>query len=75
MSPRIDFTRVFIIVGLPLAIAVVDRLVSQLKANAGQPAPAWLGATPLLVFVQVHLIGLYAYDSRIVELAKRVFDR
>jgi hypothetical protein len=74
-SITIDFTRVFIIVGLPLAIAVVDRIVSRLRASAGEPAPAWLGAVPLLVFVQAHLIGLYAYDSRIVELARRWLDR
>ena len=48
-SITIDFTRVFIIVGLPLAIAVVDRIVMRLKAMANEPAPAWLGAMPLLV--------------------------
>jgi hypothetical protein len=70
----IDFTRVFIIVGLPLAIAVVDRIVARLTAAAGEPAPAWLGAVPLLVLVQAHLIGLYVYDSRMVELARRLLD-
>lgn len=73
-SVTIDFTRVFILVGLPLAIAVVDRIVSRLQTMADEPAPAWLGAVPLLVFVQAHLIGLYAYDSRVVELASRLFD-
>lgn len=74
-SITIDFTRVFIIVGLPLAIAVVDRIASRLRTPADEPAPAWLGAMPLLVFVQAHLIGLYVYDSRIVELARRIADR
>ena len=63
----IDFTRVFTLVGLPLAIAVVDRLVAQLEDRS----PAWLNALPLLALTQVHRIGSYAYDSRLPEIAAR----
>jgi hypothetical protein len=73
-SVTIDFTRVFTLLGLPAAIAAVDRLVARLPPEQGESrAPAWLRALPILALVQVHLIGPYSYDSRVPELMARWF--
>lgn len=73
-SVTIDFTRVFTLVGLPLAIVVVDRAVAGLRANAGARPPRWVSALPLLALCQAHLIGRYVYDSRLPELMARLVD-
>ncbi|HYE87803.1 MAG TPA: hypothetical protein VEA16_15680 [Vicinamibacterales bacterium] len=74
-SATVDFTRVFTLVGLPLAIAVIDRVMAA-RAAAGDAArpPAWVSALPILVFFQAHLIGQYVYDSRVPELLSRLLD-
>jgi hypothetical protein len=67
----LDFTRVFVLLGLPLMIAVVDAVVPR----SGQPdrdTPSWFAALPLCAFVQAHLISVYVYDSRIPELLGRL---
>jgi hypothetical protein len=73
-SATLDFTRVFILVGLPLVIAIVDRVVPR----ADQPAsddgrPGWFNILPLFAFVQVHLLSTYVYDSRMPGLIGRLF--
>ena len=67
----LDFTRVFILVGLPLTIAVIDKVF---PAGEGGPvaAPRWFAALPLLAFVQVHLLSGYVFDSRIADLIGRI---
>ena len=74
-SATLDFTRVFILVGLPLVIAIVDDAMSDLDQAAGAPRPpVWLHVLPLLPFVQVHLLSTYVYDSRLPALIARLFN-
>jgi hypothetical protein len=65
----LDFTRVFNLVGLPVTIVVIDRLLSH---STEREDPRWLVALPLLPFVQAHLISGYVYDSRIPEFLARM---
>lgn len=65
----LDFTRVFVLVGLPLIVVTIDRVLARLEA----PEPRWLTALPYFAYVQAHLLSAHYYDSRISELAARVF--
>jgi hypothetical protein len=67
----LDFTRVFVLLGLPLVIAVVDRVVAR-SGHPDQGTPRWFAALPLCAFVQVHLLSSYVFDSRMPELIGRV---
>ncbi len=72
-SATLDFTRVFILVGLPLVIATVDTVVRRSDAAASDPGtPGWFTVLPLLAFFQVHLLSTYVYDSRLPELLGRL---
>lgn len=73
-SATLDFTRVFILVGLPLVIAIIDDVMSCADQTAGDHRPpVWLSILPLFAFVQVHLLSTYLYDSRILQLIGRWF--
>jgi hypothetical protein len=67
----LDFTRVFVLLGLPLIIAVVDRVVPR-SGLPDQGMPRWFTALPLCAFVQAHLLSSYVIDSRMPELIGRV---
>ena len=67
----LDFTRVFVLVGLPLIVATIDKVVGALAT--AREEPRWLTALPLLTLVQAHLLSRYYYDSRIPEIAGRIF--
>ena len=69
----LDFTRVFILVGLPMTIAVVDKVFPAADDGTGPGAPWWFVALPLLAFVQVHLLSGYVFDSRMPGLIGRIF--
>jgi hypothetical protein len=74
-SVTLDFTRVFILVGLPLVIAIVDKVISSADQTAGDHGPpAWFSVLPLFAFVQVHLLSTYVYDSRMPALIGRLFN-
>jgi len=64
----LDFTRVFVLVGLPLIVSTIDRVMAKL----GDDEPSWLLVLPFLAFVQAHLLSSFAYDSRIPELIARL---
>jgi hypothetical protein len=64
----LDFTRVFVLAGLPLIVATIDRVVAKL----GDGEPSWLTVLPFFAFVQVHLLSSFAYDSRIPEILARL---
>lgn len=71
----LDFTRVFVLLGLPLVIAVVDAIFPQPPhAASDHEAPRWFIALPLCALVQVHLLSGYVFDSRLPELVGRVLD-
>lgn len=72
----LDFTRVFVLVGLPMIIAVVDQLVPRPDAGvaADQFTPRWFAALPLCAFFQAHLISYYVYDSRVPKLVGRLLE-
>ena len=72
-SVTLDFTRVFTLVGLPLVVSIVDRLVARAEARgADHAAPRWLTVLPLFAFFQMHLISTYVYDSRLPEMVGKV---
>ena len=74
-SITLDFTRVFVLVGLPMIIAIVDKLIRDADlAGNDAPASSWLTVLPLCAFVQVHLITHLSYDSRMPELVLRVLE-
>lgn len=66
-SVTLDFTRVFVLVGLPVIVATIDRVIERL----GDDEPDWLIALPFLAFVQAHLLSSLVYDSRIPEIVAR----
>ncbi len=68
----LDFTRVFNLVGLPMTIAVVDKVFPAAADGAAPGAPRWFIALPLLAFVQVHLLSGYVFDSRVPALVGRL---
>jgi len=68
----LDFTRVFNLVGLPMTIAVVDKVFPAADDGAEPGAPRWFVALPLLAFVQVHLLSGYVFDSRMPALVGRL---
>ena len=70
-SATLDFTRVFILVGLPLVIAIVDNVVMQSNEAA---TPGWFSVLPLFAFFQVHLLSTYVYDSRVPQLLGRLLE-
>lgn len=71
----LDFTRVFTLVGLPMIIAIVDRLVPRADTvSADQLTPRWFNALPLCAFFQAHLIADYVYDSRMPKLVGRLLE-
>jgi hypothetical protein len=63
----LDFTRVFTLVGLPLAVTVVDAVTAQPRP------PFWAPVLPAMSLVQAHMIGGYIYDSRLLQIAGRLF--
>ena len=69
-SATLDFTRVFILVGLPLVIAIVDNVVTR----SHEATPGWLSVLPLFAFFQVHLLSTYVYDSRVPQLLGRLLE-
>lgn len=74
-SATLDFTRVFILVGLPMVIAIVDTFVPRADAaGTGHPTPRWFSALPLFAFFQVHLLSTYVYDSRMPQLVGRLLE-
>lgn len=74
-SATLDFTRVFILVGLPLVIAIVDGVIPRADQTASDyRPPAWFTVLPLFAFVQVHLLSTYVYDSRMPQLVGRLFE-
>ena len=68
----LDFTRVFILVGLPMTIAVIDKVCLPGDDHRPPVAPRWFIGLPLLAFVQVHLLSGYVFDSRIPALIGRL---
>lgn len=73
-SATLDFTRVFILVGLPLVVAIVDNVILRADQPAsGDGPPGWFNILPLFAFVQVHLLSTYVYDSRMPGLIGRLF--
>ncbi len=71
----LDFTRTFILIGLPLTVAIVDALVPRSTvAGADYVPPRWVQVLPLFAFVQAHLLSQYIFDSRIPELVGRVIE-
>ncbi len=68
----LDFTRVFILVGLPMTIAVIDKILLTADEAAAVATPHWFTVLPLLAFVQVHLLSGYVFDSRMPELLGRL---
>ena len=74
-SATLDFTRVFILVGLPLVIAIVDTVVPRPgAADTDAAMPAWFSVLPLFAFFQVHLLSTYVYDSRLPQLIGRLLE-
>lgn len=74
-SATLDFTRVFILVGLPLVIATVDNCVPRSDTvGSEQRTPDWLSILPLFAFFQVHLLSTYVYDSRMPLLIGRFLE-
>lgn len=74
-SATLDFTRVFILVGLPMIIAIVDHVVPRSDAvDADGATPRWFSVLPLCAFFQVHLLSDYVYDSRVPQLVGRLLD-
>jgi hypothetical protein len=73
-TTTLDFTRTFILVGLPLIIAIVDTFVPRADAaDTDYVAPSWIDALPLCAFVQGHVLSHYVYDSRLPGLLARLF--
>jgi hypothetical protein len=71
----LDFTRVFVLVGLPMIIAVIDKAIRDAEAGDHDPRPAgWLGVLPLCAFVQAHLLSHLVFDSRMPELVRRLLE-
>jgi hypothetical protein len=71
----LDFTRTFILIGLPLTVAIVDALVPRSTvASADYVPPRWVQVLPLFAFFQAHLLSQYSFDSRIPELVGRVIE-
>jgi len=64
----LDFTRVFVLAGLPLMVSTIDRVVTRL----GDDEPSWLAVLPFFAFVQAHLLSSFVYDSRLLEIFARV---
>ena len=74
-SATLDFTRVFILVGVPLVIAIVDDAIPRADAvDAGAATPAWFSVLPLCAFFQVHLLSTNVYDSRMPQLIGRLLE-
>ena len=74
-SATLDFTRVFILVGMPLVIAIVDDVVTRSDAAASEHgSPGWFSVLPLFAFFQVHLLSTYVYDSRVPQLLGRLLE-
>jgi hypothetical protein len=74
-SATLDFTRVFILVGLPLIIATVDNVVPRSDAvGTDDGTPAWFSVLPLFAFFQMHLLSTYVYDSRMPQLIGRLIE-
>jgi hypothetical protein len=71
----LDFTRVFVLVGLPMIIVVVDQAVRDTEPMKNDARNSgWLGVLPLCAFVQAHLLSHLVFDSRIPELIARLFQ-
>jgi hypothetical protein len=69
-SVTLDFTRVFVLVGLPLIIVVIDRITQRVELTGERPR--WMHALPLFAFFQAHLISGLVFDSRMPKLVGRL---
>lgn len=73
-AATLDITRVFVQIGLPLMIGVVDRLVVNDDGATVAPPPRWFHLLPFCAFFQLHLVSYAVYHSRVPKLVMRLIE-